>query len=121
MNKILSNIRVLDFGRYIAGPWCAALLADFGADVIRIDKIGGGEDRDVIPIGDQNGGAIYQQVNRNKRSICLANKGENRDVLLSSLIRSADVVVANLPEKALLSLGIDYGSLTVIRPGIILT
>lgn len=121
MNKILSDIRVLDFGRYIAGPWCAALLADFGADVIRVDKIGGGEDRDVIPIGDQNGGAIYQQVNRNKRSICLANKGENRDVLLSSLIRSADVVVANLPEKALLSLGIDYGSLTVIKPDIILT
>ena len=82
-NNILNNIRVLDFGRYIAGPWCAALLADFGADVIRVDKIGGGEDRDVIPINYRGLGAIYQQVNRNKRSICLANRGNERDAVLA--------------------------------------
>jgi crotonobetainyl-CoA:carnitine CoA-transferase CaiB-like acyl-CoA transferase len=42
---VLEGIRVLDFGRYIAGPFCAALLADFGAEVIRIERLGGGEDR----------------------------------------------------------------------------
>jgi len=118
---ILENIRVLDFGRYIAGPWCAALLADYGADVIRIDKVGGSEDRDVMPIGHQNGGAIFQQVNRNKRSFCLASKGHIRDEILRSLVLNADIVIANLPAKALKSLGIDYLSLTAINPSIILT
>ncbi|PYM13377.1 MAG: CoA transferase, partial [Candidatus Rokuibacteriota bacterium] len=52
MTDVLSGIRVLDFGRYIAGPYCAALLADLGADVIRIERRGGGEDRWVAPVGD---------------------------------------------------------------------
>lgn len=43
--KVLEGIKVLDFGRFIAGPFCSALLADYGADVIRIDRVGGGEDR----------------------------------------------------------------------------
>ena len=48
---VLDGIRVLDFGRYIAGPFCAALLGDLGAEVIRIERIGGGEDRSFIPVG----------------------------------------------------------------------
>ena len=48
---VLEGIRVLDFGRYIAGPYCAALLADLGAEVIRIERLGGGEDRPFIPVG----------------------------------------------------------------------
>src|SRR5437763_16999629 len=48
---VLGGIRVLDFGRYIAGPVCAALLGDLGAEVIRIERIGGGEDRRLIPVG----------------------------------------------------------------------
>ena len=46
---VLAGVRVLDFGRYIAGPYCAALLADLGADVIRVERRGGGEDRSVAP------------------------------------------------------------------------
>ena len=45
MPGVLDGIRVLDFGRYIAGPWCAALLGDLGAEVIRVEKVDGGEDR----------------------------------------------------------------------------
>jgi crotonobetainyl-CoA:carnitine CoA-transferase CaiB-like acyl-CoA transferase len=48
---VLDGVRVLDFGRYIAGPFCAALLGDLGAEVIRIERIGGGEDRGMIPVG----------------------------------------------------------------------
>ena len=57
MSGVLDGIRVLDFGRYIAGPFCAALLADLGAEVIRIERIGGGEDRGFIPVGAGPDGA----------------------------------------------------------------
>ncbi|NUT13936.1 MAG: CoA transferase, partial [Cupriavidus sp.] len=50
MSKVLEGIRVLDFGRFIAGPFCAALLADYGADVIRVDRVGGSEDRFIVPV-----------------------------------------------------------------------
>jgi len=49
-NTILQGVRVLDFGRYIAGPCCAAMLADFGADVIRIERVSGGDDRYQYPV-----------------------------------------------------------------------
>ena len=72
MSGVLDGIRVLDFGRYIAGPFCAALLADLGAEVIRIERLGGGEDRPFIPVGipvgasPEGGGAMFLAMNRNK-------------------------------------------------------
>lgn len=60
----LRGIRVLDFGRFIAGPFCAALLADLGADVIRVEKVRGGEDRHLVPVTEAGDGAFYLQVNR---------------------------------------------------------
>ena len=78
---VLAGIRVLDFGRYIAGPYCAALLADLGADVIRIERRGGGEDRWVAPVGPDGAGAMYLAMNRNKRAMTLdpASAGGTRD------------------------------------------
>ena len=62
---VLDGIRVLDFGRFIAGPYCAALLADLGADVIRVERIGGGEGRLGDPGHHRDGvGSIYLQCNR---------------------------------------------------------
>jgi crotonobetainyl-CoA:carnitine CoA-transferase CaiB-like acyl-CoA transferase len=52
MGGVLEGVRVLDFGRYIAGPYCAALLAEFGAEVIRVEKLDGSEDRFVAPVGE---------------------------------------------------------------------
>src|SRR5215471_19180341 len=71
MMGIFHGIRVLDFGRYVAGPWCAALLGDLGAEVIRIDKRGGSEDRFIGPVADGGEGALFLQVNRNKKSLTL--------------------------------------------------
>jgi crotonobetainyl-CoA:carnitine CoA-transferase CaiB-like acyl-CoA transferase len=121
MAGVLEGVRVLDFGRYIAGPWCGGLLADLGAEVIRIDKIGGGEDRFVIPLTDEGDGAMYQQMNRNKRGMTLDNRTPEGKEILQRMVKDANVVIANLPEKALVALGLDYDSLTAIKPDIILT
>ncbi|MGF7160368.1 crotonobetainyl-CoA:carnitine CoA-transferase CaiB-like acyl-CoA transferase [Rhodoligotrophos appendicifer] len=121
MAGILDGIRVLDFGRYLAGPYCAALLGDFGAEVIRIDKIGGSEDRFVMPVAEDGSGSMYLQVNRNKRSMTLdPTTAAGRDVT-RRLVETADVVVANLPARALANLGLDYATLSAIKPDIILT
>jgi crotonobetainyl-CoA:carnitine CoA-transferase CaiB-like acyl-CoA transferase len=67
MDGVLSGIRVLDFGRYIAGPYCATLLAEFGADVIRIEKRAGGEDRFQAPLTESQDGGLFMQMNRNNK------------------------------------------------------
>jgi crotonobetainyl-CoA:carnitine CoA-transferase CaiB-like acyl-CoA transferase len=116
----LSQIRVLDFGRYVAGPYCATLLADFGADVIRIERRGGGEDREVAPVTDEGDGALFLQINRNKRSLTLDPRTPGAAAIVRRLVASADVVVANVPSSALPKMGIDYETLRAIRPDIIL-
>ena len=70
--KILKDIRVLDFGRYIAGPYCGALLGDLGAEVIRIERLDGSEDRFIHPLKEEGGeGAMFMQMNRNKKGMTL--------------------------------------------------
>ena len=59
MAGVLDGLRVLDFGRYIAGPYCATLLAELGADVIRIEKTAGSEDRFLVPVSDGGPGALF--------------------------------------------------------------
>ncbi len=121
VKNVLDGVRVLDFGRYIAGPFCAALLADFGAEVIRVDRVGGSEDRFVMPVVPSGEGALFLQVNRNKRCITLdVDRPEGKEVL-RRLLRDTDVVVANMPPQTLVNLGLDYDSLRSIKPDIILT
>lgn len=116
----LDGIRVLDFGRYVSGPFCATLMADFGAEVIRIERPGGGEDRFIGPVAETGEGAGFLQLARNKRCMTLNPRGEGAGEVLRRLVASADVVVANVPANALKRMGIDYESLTAIRPDIIL-
>jgi crotonobetainyl-CoA:carnitine CoA-transferase CaiB-like acyl-CoA transferase len=121
MSQILSGVRILDFGRYISGPFCAALLADLGAEVIRVDKLGGSEDRLTAPVAPDGTGAPYLQHNRNKKSIALDQRKPAGKEIVQRLVASADVVVANFPVKTLVTMGIDYESLRKLRPNIILT
>ncbi len=116
----LDGIRVLDFGRYVAGPYCATLFADFGADVIRIERQGGGEDREITPLTAGGDGALFLQINRNKRSLELDPGSERGREIMRRLIASADVVVVNVPDSALEKMGLDYPSLCAVRPDIIL-
>lgn len=123
---ILSGLRVLDFGRYIAGPYCAALLGDLGAEVIRIEKREGSEDRFVQPIvpgagaGEGGEGAMFLQMNRNKLGLTLDPMTETGRAIVKRLVATADVVVANLPPSTLKAMGLDYESLVAVKPDIIL-
>lgn len=116
----LTGIRVLDFGRYIAGPYCAALLADYGADVIRIEAPGGNDDRYTVPVAEDGSGAMFMQMNRAKRGLTLKPGSPEGREIVRRLIETADVVIANLPHDALVKLGLDYDSLAAINPRIIL-
>jgi crotonobetainyl-CoA:carnitine CoA-transferase CaiB-like acyl-CoA transferase len=121
VTAVLQGVRVLDFGRYIAGPYCAALLAEYGAEVIRVERRGGGEDRAVAPLCPGGDGALFLQMNRNKLSLTLdPMKDEGREVV-RRLVATADVVVANLPPATLAAMRLDYPSLRSVKPDIVLT
>ena len=121
MTQVLKGIRVLDFGRYIAGPYCGTLLGDMGAEVIRIEKIDGSEDRFLSPISDKGDGGLFMQLARNKKCLTLnPMKPEGREIV-KKLVKTADVVIANLPPDTLAAMGLDYESLKAIKPDIILT
>ena len=107
----LSGLRVLDLGRYIAAPYCAALLADQGAEVIRIEPPTGAPDRDVMSIGLEDRGALYLQVNRNKKSLALDITTADGRVAFEKLVAQSDVVVVNLPPAALKRARLDYETL----------
>jgi crotonobetainyl-CoA:carnitine CoA-transferase CaiB-like acyl-CoA transferase len=119
---VLDGVRVLDFGRYIAGPFCAALLADLGAEVIRIERLGGAEDRFFIPVGagPDGGGAMFLAMNRNKLGMTLDPAAPKGREIVRRLVATADVVVANLPPLVLRALALDLDSLRQVKPDIIL-
>lgn len=121
MNGILQGIRVLDFGRYIAGPYCASILADFGAEVIRIEKVDGSEDRYVFPICKDGNGAMFMQMARNKKGMTLNPMKPAGQEIVKKLVATADVVIANLPPQVLQEIGLDFESLKAVKPDIILT
>jgi crotonobetainyl-CoA:carnitine CoA-transferase CaiB-like acyl-CoA transferase len=120
-HHVLANIRVLDFGRYVAGPYCATLLGYLGAEVIRIERRDGGEDRFIAPIAEGGEGGVFFQTACNKKSLTLDPAKPGARELVARLVATADVVVANLPAVQLRAMGIDYETLRAIRPDIILT
>jgi crotonobetainyl-CoA:carnitine CoA-transferase CaiB-like acyl-CoA transferase len=116
----LKGIRVIDFGRFIAGPYCGMLLADMGADVIRVDRRQGSEDRYIAPIIESGEGGGFLSLNRNKRSLTLDTSKPQSAEIIWRLVATADVVIANLPIDVLKKMGLDYDSLRAIRPDIIM-
>ena len=101
MNGILEGVKVLDFGRYIAGPFCGALLADYGAEVIRIERVSGSEDRYVTPVTKDGQGAMFLQLNRNKMGLTLNPTKDKGREIVRRLVENSDIVIANLPEQTL--------------------
>ena len=116
----LTGVRVIDFGRFIAGPYCGMLLADMGADVIRIDRRGGSEDRYVGPVAAGGEGGMFLSLNRNKRSLTLDPGRPQGAEVIRRLVAGADIVIANLPLEVMAKMRITYDSLRAIKPDIIL-
>lgn len=117
---VLDGIRVLDYGRFIAAPWSSALLADMGADVLRVEKREGGEDRWVQSVTETGEGGTFLQCNRNKRSLTLDSTTPEGAEITRRLVQRADIVIANMPAAAMKASGLDYETLRAIRPDIIL-
>ena len=120
MGGVLEGVRVLDFGRYIAGPYCATMLADLGAEVIRIEKLEGSEDRYVLPVSEDGVGGGFLQMGHNKKGMTLNPMKPEGRAVVERLVKTADVVVANLPYPTLKAMRIDYDTLKAIKPDIIL-
>ena len=116
----LDGVRVLDLGRFIACPFCGMLLADLGAEVIRIERPGGGQDRYLgllTPAGCSYG---FANQNRNKKGISLNfERNERAREILSELIKRSDVVIENFSPEAAKAIGITYEKLKATRPDII--
>lgn len=121
MNSALDDIRVLDLTQAMAGPYCAMLLGDLGADVIKIEKPGSGDQaRGWGPPFLQTESAYYLTANRNKRSLTLSLDHPEGIRLLHALVPRADVFLVNQPSRAsLLKRQIDYDSLRALNPRLI--
>src|SRR5438034_9452411 len=104
----LQGVRVIDFGRFIAGPYCGMLLADMGADVIRIDRRGGSEDRYLGPVAEGGEGGMFLSLNRNKRSLTLDPGQPQGAEVVRRLVAGADIVIAPPPPAATATLAIAY-------------
>jgi crotonobetainyl-CoA:carnitine CoA-transferase CaiB-like acyl-CoA transferase len=123
----LSHIRVLDLSRVLAGPWCTQNLADLGADVIKVEKPGEGDDtRHWGPpfARDQSGhetleSAYFISINRNKRSITVDISKPEGQELIRQLTKESDVVIENYKVGQLKKYGLDYDSLKQIKPDLI--
>lgn len=116
----LAGMRVLELAQIMAGPTCGMMLADLGADVIKIEKVDGGDDARGYRDPQINGvSAPFLMLNRNKRGIALDLKApEGREVFLR-MVREADVVIENFRKGTLEKLGLGYDALSELNPGLI--
>ncbi|WP_295483372.1 CaiB/BaiF CoA-transferase family protein [uncultured Pseudomonas sp.] len=123
----LSHLRVLDLSRVLAGPWCGQILADLGADVIKVERPGSGDDtRAWGPpfLKDAQGestseAAYYLSANRNKRSVTIDFTQPEGQRLVRELAAKSDIVIENFKVGGLASYGLDYHSLKMVNPTLI--
>ena len=119
-NKPLAGIRIADFTRILAGPYCAQLLGDLGADVVKVEIPGAGDPlRTQGPPFHEGNGLTWYAANRNKRSITLDMQTERGKQIARDLCLKADVVLENFRPGVMDRLGLDYASLSAVNPRLI--
>ena len=121
----LSDVRILDLTRHVAGPFCTKMLADYGADVIKVERPNGGDVTrrmgpfpDDVPHPEKSG--LFLHLNTNKRGVTLNLKSATGKRMLMELVKQVDVVVENFAPRVLPSLGLAYEDLEQINPQVIL-
>ncbi len=121
MTRVLEGIRVLDFGRVIASAYCGTLLADMGADVIKVERPGGEFDRKLGPFTPSGKAIVYELITpRNKKSITLNTRHPKGQEILDELIEDTSIIITGFTRKGNQLMGLDYERLKQINPGIIL-
>ena len=115
----LSGVVVADFSRILAGPYATMLLADLGAEVIKVESPGGDDTRSWLPPVRDDVSTYYLAVNRNKRSIALDLRDPDDQAAAQKLARRADVVVENFKPGGLTRFGLDYGTVAADNPGVV--
>jgi crotonobetainyl-CoA:carnitine CoA-transferase CaiB-like acyl-CoA transferase len=125
-DQALSDVKVLDLTWHIAGPYCTKLLADFGADVIKVERPAEGDpSRRMGPFpGDDphsEKSGLFLHLNTNKRGITLNLKSAKGRNILKELVRNADILVENFRPGVMACLGLDYETLAAINPGLVMT
>lgn len=125
MTGALAGIKVVDLSRILAGPWATQMLADFGAEVIKVERPGSGDDTrtwgppffqgtDSDPVA-----AYFHSANRGKRSVAVDITQPSGQDIVRALVREADVLVENFKVDGLKKYGLDYDSLKTINPGLV--
>ncbi len=119
MSGALSNIRVLDLTRVLAGPYCTMMLADLGAEVIKIEIPGTGDDTRSYPPFKNGSSMYYANVNRNKKGVTLNLKAPEGKELFLKMVKDSDMVVENYRPGVMDKLGVGYDVLKEVNPRII--
>ncbi|MBM4441748.1 MAG: CoA transferase [Candidatus Rokubacteria bacterium] len=117
--KPLDGIRVLDLTRVLAGPFCAMILADMGAEVIKIEEPGKGDDTRSWPPFIEGEATYFMSVNRNKKSITLNLKAPAAKTIFTDLVKKSDVVLENFRPGTMEKLGLGYKSLAKLNPKLV--
>ncbi len=124
--QALTGLKVLDVTHYIAGPFCTKLLADYGADVIKVEKPGEGDGSrrmgpflDDVPDPEKSGLFLY--LNTNKKGITLNLKTETGVKIFKDLVKESDVLVENFSPRVMPGLGLDYQTLKKVKPQLVMT
>jgi crotonobetainyl-CoA:carnitine CoA-transferase CaiB-like acyl-CoA transferase len=115
----LSGLKVLEFSRVLAGPWCGMTLADLGAEVTKLEPLDGDDTRGYGPPFRDGLSAYFACCNRNKRSLALDLRHPQARPLLEALIADADVLVENFRSGAAAELGIDYAHASTLNPRLV--
>lgn len=118
-NPPLSGIRVLDFSRVLTGPFCSMVLGDLGAEVIKVELPGVGDETREWPPMNKGISSYYLMINRNKKSITLDLKDIDAREALYSIVRKTDVILENFRPGVTRRLGVDYETIKELKPDIV--